>query len=230
MHARIGMPVSSSDGPWGELDDFIVDRTNWHITHLVVQPHHHHDRSHLVPISEVKSSRSRLTLALSADDIESSPQFEITEFVKIDRPQSFGNRWTTDASSVSAWPYYPSTGPPLDPAAAAFTYSHGTAYLPRPKYLATTFDHVPDHEVRIRRSSHVISSDEHTIGTVDGFVFDGDGRARWCLTGPLDTRPGSSLHAGRPGKRGAAPWLRGEGRSTAQLLRTRFDVAQTISP
>ena len=31
MHARVGMPVDAADGPWGELDDFVVDPTSFAI-------------------------------------------------------------------------------------------------------------------------------------------------------------------------------------------------------
>ncbi len=162
MHARVGMPVDSTAGHWRELDDFVVDPTNWHVTHLVVQPHQHHERSHLVSVDKVGSCGERLTLTLSPDDIDKIPEVEVTEFNRIERPETYGNGWISDAAAVSAWPY---TG------RFSSTYPEAGAH----RYVATKFDHIPDHEVELRRSSNVVTSDEHTVGTVDGFVFDDDG-------------------------------------------------------
>jgi hypothetical protein len=44
------------------------------------------------------------------------------------------------------------------------------------RYVATTFDSVPSGTIEIRRSSEVVSSDDHVVGRVDGFVFEPDGK------------------------------------------------------
>ncbi len=172
MQARVGMPIDSTEGPWGELDDFVVDPSNWHVTHLVVQPHHHHEESRLVNADQIAESTDRLTVAMSAAEIEECPRVDVTDFVKVDRPSSYGNGWTSDASTVSAWPYYPYAGPSLALVGSGFVGGYSSASPFGLRYVATRFDHVPEGELEIRRNSHVVSSDEHTVGTVDGFVFD----------------------------------------------------------
>lgn len=170
MHARVGMPIDSAEGPWGEVDDFVVDPTNWHLTHLVVQPHRHHERSHLVPVNVVQSDGERLTLRLTASEIEHTPKVAVTEFIKIEPPATYRNGWTTDSTIVNAWPYYPlATGGSL---AGHRASGHSASGL---RYASTKFEDIPAGEVEIRRSSNVLSSDERRVGTVDGFVFDDDG-------------------------------------------------------
>lgn len=176
MHARLGMPVDASDGPWGELDDFVVDPTNWHITHLVVQPHHHHERSHLVSVDEVGSCDDRLELALTGSAIDETPKVEVTEFIRVKPPAVLGNGWTSDAGAIHAWPYYPLGGTAVGFAGSGFITGYSsTGSTGSPQYAATTFDHLPHGRVEIRRSSQVVTSDDHTVGKVDGFLFDDDG-------------------------------------------------------
>lgn len=173
MHARIAMPVVSNDGPWGQLDDFIVDPTNWHVTHLAVQPRRHHERSHLVAVSSVAACDETLELTLSAHEIQDAPLFEITEFVKMDHPECFDDGWTTDANPVTAWPYYPHIGlMAAGDEGIGFASGYSSTRPSTLQYVATTFEHLPDQEIAVRRSSHVISSDNHNIGTVDGFILD----------------------------------------------------------
>ena len=176
MQAWTGMPIDSTDGAWGELDDFVVDPRTWNLTHLVVQPHRHHEKSRLVPSDAVTGASDRLTLSMSAEEIERCPSVEVTDFVRVDRPSTSANGWDTDGATVSAWPYYPYVGANVSLAGAGFIGGFCNATPPGPHYVSTSFDHVPDGEVEIRRTSDVVSSDEHEIGTVDGFVFDADGQ------------------------------------------------------
>lgn len=176
MQARTGMPIDSTDGAWGELDDFVVDPTTWNLTHLVVQPHRHHERSRLVPSDQVVASTDRLVLSMSPDEIERCPVVEVTEFIRVDRPSNLGNGWSSDEATVSAWPYYPYVGADVSMAGTGFIGGFSSITPPGPHYASTSFDHVPAGKVEIRRTSEVVSSDEHSVGTVDGFVFDADGQ------------------------------------------------------
>ncbi len=181
------MPVASTDGPWGELDDFIVDPTDWHVAHLAVQPHRHHEPSHLVTVSNVAAYDETLELTLSAHEIQDAPLFEVTEFVKMDPPKFFDDGWTTDANPVTAWPYYPHIGlMATGDVGTGFISGYSSTNPSTLRYVATTFEHLPDQEISIRRSSQVISSDDHKVGTVDGFVLDDDGRVTHLV---LDQSP-----------------------------------------
>jgi hypothetical protein len=50
----------------------------------------------------------------------------------------------------------------------------GLAFVPPGfvDHLTTDYDRVPKHDVEIRRTSLVLSSDGHRLGHVDGFVVD----------------------------------------------------------
>jgi uncharacterized protein YrrD len=169
------MPVDSIEGPWGEVDDIVIDPRNWHVTHVVVQPHGHHERSRLVPVGAITSSDERLVLSWTAAEIDRAAAVEVTDFVRVDRSPRNESGWHIDASGANSWPYFPAgrLGPVY---AGTFGYGSSHSYeTGAPKVVATTFDRVPSHTVEIRRSSDVVSSDDHVVGTVDGFVFDQDG-------------------------------------------------------
>ena len=68
--------------------------------------------------------------------------------------------WDVGVSDVLALPYYDSTGLAGPVEAAGDT--------------GVVYDRVPKGEVEVRRSSRVMSADEHYLGDVDGFLLDDD--------------------------------------------------------
>lgn len=175
MQLTLGIPADAADGRWGVVADLVVDPVAWTVTHLVVEPRHHHERSRLVPLDAVASSGDRCTLELTAEEIEHSPVVEQTDFIRIDPPDSVitsQNAW----ESVSAWPFYPYAGPPLGTGGEVYGYGRGTfAGADGEAYVVTKYDVVPRGTIEIRRASEVRSCDDHVVGHVDGFVVEEDG-------------------------------------------------------
>ena len=145
---------------------------DWQVTHLVVRPHRHHRTSHLVPVSSVTSCDESLALDLTERQIDDAPLFEVTEFTKVDRPDLFDDDWTSKVTPVTVWPYYPYIGSMSGAGATGFMSGYSSEYPAWPRYVATTIENIPENEIAIHRSSHVVSSDDHRVGKVDGFAFD----------------------------------------------------------
>jgi sporulation protein YlmC with PRC-barrel domain len=58
MRLQLGTPVRCIDGPGGELCDLVINAATRRVTHLVVEPHHHHALARLVPIELADSDLS----------------------------------------------------------------------------------------------------------------------------------------------------------------------------
>lgn len=70
MRLNVGIPTSSTQGPWGELADIVIDLVRQRVTHLIVQPARRHDRARLVPVDTVVTCDDRVTLSMSPSEIE----------------------------------------------------------------------------------------------------------------------------------------------------------------
>jgi uncharacterized protein YrrD len=160
-----GMPVVSGDHVVGEVADVVIDPVRRRLTHLVVQPGHRHDMAHLIPIDAVASADDQLKLSWSADQVQSAPLVEETEFIDLERWPHPDNGWNIGTSRVLAWPYYGAGGIGLD---MGFEWGYGRT----PATTITTYDRIPSGTTEIRRTSEVVSSDDHVVGHVDGFIVD----------------------------------------------------------
>jgi sporulation protein YlmC with PRC-barrel domain len=164
MKLRLGQPVRTLDGPFGELADIVVDPVAREVTHLVVEPHHRHLQSRLVPIGLVEPD-SDATLALTVDSahVRSLPQVAFSEFVPIASPIDVGERWDIANVSVIAQPYW--AGDSRGDLIVAGQMLGDKAQV--------SYDRVPKGECEIRRQSRVIDADGHVLGRVEGlFVED----------------------------------------------------------
>jgi sporulation protein YlmC with PRC-barrel domain len=169
------MPVDATDGRWGELDDIVVDPRNWTVTHLVVQPHRHHELARLVPVAAISQCDDRLDLSWSSSRIRDAAPVERTDFLRIDHPKQLGDGWRIDAAGSNSWPFYPGAGMKAGFAAAYGATAGSFRNAEGATIIATKVDRVPPGTVEIRRASEVVSSDDHVVGHVDGFVFDPGG-------------------------------------------------------
>jgi hypothetical protein len=171
MRLELGSPAACSDGVFGELVDVVIDPMARTVTHLVVEPHHHHWLARLVPIAlvaadpatgarpEARTGQAKgLTLACTTAEarrleaVQRSAYIALGEEFEIDDPD-----WEIGAGGVLVLPYYGSEARPSHDAVATATY-----------------DRIPKGEVEIRRSSTVTSADDHRLGHVDGLLVDGD--------------------------------------------------------
>ncbi len=171
----IGMRVDATDRRWGMLDDIVVDPTRWVVTHLVVQPRFRHHKARLVPVEAVSECTTHLQLSLSSEQIVALPQVEVTDFIRYAGTRSGNSRALSSNERPLTWPYYPVVGPNTF-RSYGYGYGRGIGYgHGAPAVTTTTYDHLPNGTVEIRRNSEVVSVDHHVVGHVDGFVTDTDG-------------------------------------------------------
>ena len=149
----IGADVSCTDGGCGKVTCVIVDPVARAVTHLVVEPKHHHDRGRLVPLDLVDATTGEIRLRCTLAEFESLDPAEETQFL----PGTPGYPGY-DPGQVLYMPYY-GTG----------MMGMAGAYVP----LTVTYDTVPLDEVEVRRGEHVHATDGH-IGRVQGLVIDPD--------------------------------------------------------
>ncbi len=149
----IGADVSCTDGGCGKVTCVIVDPVARAVTHLVVEPKHHHDRGRLVPLDLVDATTGEIRLRCTLAEFESLDPAEETQFL----PGTPGYPGY-DPGQVLYMPYY-----------GAGMMGMAGAYVP----LTVTYDTVPLDEVEVRRGEHVHATDGH-IGRVQGLVIDPD--------------------------------------------------------
>lgn len=144
----IGAPVSCSDGPCGQLSRVVVDPRRQTVTHLVVEPHHHHGLGRLVPVKLVDAQRPALQLHCTLATFHALPYAEETEFLPADEP----------------WPPsgYPNAGP--------LTWLYLT-----PVQTIVQHECVPLGDVELRRGDRVHATDG-PIGRVHGLVVNPSGQ------------------------------------------------------
>jgi hypothetical protein len=145
----IGAPVRCQDGPCGELSRLVVDPIQRAVTHLIVEPHHHHALARLVPVAIVEVDDGTLLLRCSSAKFRALQHAEEIEFL-----------------------------PPLDPTEPMLNSGGGMGYPElmvwpywAPARTAVRHERVPLGEVEIRRGEHVHAVDG-PIGKVRGLVVD----------------------------------------------------------
>jgi uncharacterized protein YrrD len=176
MHITVGMLAEATDGPCGEIADVVLDPTTWHVTHLVVQPHHHHDEARLVPIDAVISNDAdHLVLSWSTTQVEAAALVEKTDFLTYHSWPRTEAGWDFGFNRVLSWPYYPYGGGGSIGIGYPYGYGSGGGWG-GPAQVSTTYDRVPEGTIEVRRASQVRSSDGHKVGHVDGFLIDPDSK------------------------------------------------------
>ena len=172
MKLNVGMHIESTDGRVGEVADVVIDPVKLQVTHLVVQPHHHHERARLVPIGALSSCNDTITLSWSSAQVDDAPVVEQTDFIQVGAGPQLHGRWDVGANTMLAWPYYPYGGVVAGHGFSGYPYGYGVgAGSHSGSVVKMTYDRVPQGTVEVRRASKVISSDDHVIGHVDGFVI-----------------------------------------------------------
>jgi sporulation protein YlmC with PRC-barrel domain len=136
----------------GEVSRVIVNPVARAVTHLVIEPKHHHDYGRLVPLDLIDDTTDEIRLRCTLADFEKLDPAEETQFL----PGTPGYPGY-DPEQVAFMPYY-GTGMGIGMAGA---------YAP----MTVTYDAVPLDEVEVRRGEHVHATDGH-IGRVQGLVID----------------------------------------------------------
>lgn len=157
MRLDLGSNVHCTDAAFGELADVIVDPIARRVTHLVVEPHGDHGRARLVPIDRARPADDGLALDYSIAEVEALEPLHESAYVRAGELIAADPDWDIGTQDVLALPVYQE----LD--------GMGTVIDPDP-HLMISYDRIPKHEVEIRRSSAVFSTDGHHLGHVEGFL------------------------------------------------------------
>lgn len=159
MQLQLGSAVRCTDGPFGELGDLVVEPHSRRVTHLVVEPHHHHNQARLVPVELARIVDDAVVLDCALGELERFPLAEEFTYVRLGDLPPRDPDWDVGIETVLAMPSsaLPGlAGEPID-------------YDP---HVSTKYDRVPKGEVELRRQSAVVSSDGHHLGHVDSFLVD----------------------------------------------------------
>jgi sporulation protein YlmC with PRC-barrel domain len=170
MRLDLGSPVSAADGEYGELADVVIDPVKRRVTHLVVQPHHRHDLARLIPIERAHAASGDepgIRLDDSIEEIDRREPLQRSAYLQIGETPVEDPDWEVGIQNMLALPYYES----LTPGGGLGTTMPAMAY---DDHMTEIYDRVPKDTIEIRRASPVISSDDHSLGHVDGFVVDSD--------------------------------------------------------
>src|SRR5215831_7565057 len=144
----IGAHATCTDGPAGEVIRVVVDPVVPAVTHVVVEPHHQHIRSRLVPVRLVDATADEVKLRCT-----------VAEFEALDPAQ--------DANFVPGTTTYAAYGPEQ-----AVFWPHVAKGGKYGSYGdMVTEDSVPVGEVQVRRDDRVHATDGE-IGRVHGLVID----------------------------------------------------------
>jgi sporulation protein YlmC with PRC-barrel domain len=157
MRLDLGSGVHCTDAAFGELADVIVDPISRRVTHLVVEPPGCHERARLVPIHRVRAADDGLVVGYSVADVEALEPLQESAYLRAGERIAADPDWDIGAQDVLALPIYQELN------------GMGTAIDPDP-HVIVSYHRIPKHEVEIRRSSAVISSDGHHLGHVEGFL------------------------------------------------------------
>lgn len=167
MRIELGSPVHCTDGPFGEIADVVIDPTKRRLTHLVVDPHHDHGESRLVPIelaSPQEGPPPAVSLRCTLEEARRLEPVEEFAYLRLGDAPKEDPGWDIGIESVLAQPYY--------------GYESGFGYETLPfdpdPHVSMTYDRIPKGEVEIRRASEVTAADGHQLGRVDGFLVDED--------------------------------------------------------
>lgn len=158
MRLDLGCSVHCADASFGELADVIVDPISRRVTHVVVAPHGQREGARLVPIDRVRPGDEGLVLSYSVADVETLEPLHESAFLRAGERIADDPDWDVGTEDVLALPIY------QDPAGM------GTMIDPDP-HVMVNYHRIPKHEVEIRRSSAVFSTDGHHLGHVEGFLI-----------------------------------------------------------
>jgi hypothetical protein len=168
MRLDLGDAIHCTDGVWGELTDLVIDPTTRRVTHLVVAPHHRHDLARLVPVQSAharSSSDGQIVLDYTAAEISELEPVQKSAYLRLGEVPVEDPDWEVGVTDMLALPYYGSLsgglGMPIEPLGVA-------------EHVTEIYDRIPKDKVEIRRASSVVSSDDHLLGHVDGFVVGSD--------------------------------------------------------
>ena len=169
MRLQLGNAVHCADGVYGELADVIVDPLKRRVTPLVVQPHNRHDLARLVPVDRAHArvpSDAEILLDYTVAEVSGLEPLQKSAYLRLGEVPVEDPDWEVGIEDMLAWPYFGSF--------ASGGLGTGLEPLGLDEYVTEIYDRVPKDKIEVRRASAVISSDDHRLGHVDGFVVDSE--------------------------------------------------------
>jgi sporulation protein YlmC with PRC-barrel domain len=158
----IGTGANCSDGFCGEVIRVVIDPVARTVTHLVVEPKHHHGSGRLVPLSIVEAKPDEVRLDCTMAEFAQLDPAEEQQFIS-----GSSGYAGYEPGQVLAWPYYSFGAAGMGGGLGM----EGPALSSDPALQAITCEAVPEGEVTVRRGEHVHATDGD-IGRVQGLVMD----------------------------------------------------------
>jgi sporulation protein YlmC with PRC-barrel domain len=160
MHLGLDTQVATTDGLSGTLADVVIDPAKRRVTHVVVRAGDPDPAARLVPLGLVSDASGKVALTCTAQDFEQLESIQGYAYLPVDERPAPDSEWDVGVEDVVMMPSY--QGADLGVYTAEIDPNVGV-----------TYDRVPKGEVEIRRSSIVLSSDGHELGTVQAFDVEG---------------------------------------------------------
>ncbi len=102
-------------------------------------------------------------IRLDAERVRHLPDVADSDFIRLGEPIDLGDDWDIGIQRIVAMPYGTARG--------VFGDTHVYSDEPSDR-VSVNFHRIPKGECEIRRTSQVVSADDHTVGIVDGFIAD----------------------------------------------------------
>lgn len=171
----IGAKVRSSDGhDLGEVERFVVDDTQSHISDFVVDKGIF-DRGRVVQLSYIDSiTPDGVVLRLTRDQAKNLPAFTVEEYVqmpgRIEIPVEYGG--LVDLEGSTTWMRF-GQGAGFGPTGDSF-------FDPSPigTEITKTAGPIGESDVTLDHGTDVVSSDGHKLGKVDEVLLDEENKIR----------------------------------------------------
>lgn len=163
MELRLETHVQTTDGMGGTLADVVIDPVKKSVTHVVVRAGEPDPAARLVPIQLVRGGNAPgepVSLGCTAKELGRLESVQGYAYLPVDERPAPDAQWDVGVEDVVMIPSY--QGADLGVYTADIEPNVGV-----------TYDRVPKGEVELRRTSAVVSSDGHDLGTVHSVAVDG---------------------------------------------------------
>jgi sporulation protein YlmC with PRC-barrel domain len=147
----------------GTLADVVIDPVKKSVTHVVVRAGEPDPAARLVPLQLVREGSAPgepVSLGCTAEELGRMESVQGYAYLPVDERPAPDAQWDVGVEDVVMMPSY--QGADLGVYTADIEPNVGV-----------TYDRVPKGEVELRRTSAVVSSDGHDLGTVHSVAVDG---------------------------------------------------------
>lgn len=166
MRLQLGSTVHCADAEAGVLANLVIEPHTSRVTHLVVEPKHHHALARLVPVDlAVRGDGSGAVLALrcTSEQLHRLPEVNELAYRRLYEFPIRDPDWDVGIQDVLVM------RPNRDFAGLDWNL------VPGEPQVTVSYDRIPKGEVEIRRQSAVTSADGWPLGRVTGLLATDDG-------------------------------------------------------